>query len=101
MPDGLKTRQINALRLLLGRREFLPQDIAALDYHTLVRVPGIGGKGLNLIREWLHSYGLDLLNSPGEFRDSLQHFRQEARIQRARNLLEKHGYSILPPTERR
>ena len=55
MPEGLTTRQINALRLLLEKREFTTQDVAALDYHQLARMPGIGGKSLNLISEWLNS----------------------------------------------
>lgn len=97
MAEGLKTRQINALRLLLERRDFTPEDVAALDYHLLARMPGVGGKSLNIIREWLNSHGLDLLNSPGEYARTLRFCRQEARIERARFLLEKHGYSVLPP----
>lgn len=100
MIEGLKTRQINALRLLLERRDFTPEDVAGLDYHLLVRMPGVGGKSLNIIREWLNSHGLDLLNSPDEYQRSLRYCRQEARIARARSFLEKHGYSVIPPSSR-
>ncbi|MBS1209407.1 MAG: hypothetical protein H6R19_1805 [Proteobacteria bacterium] len=94
MQEGLNTRQINALRLLLERREFTPEDVAALDYHLLARMPGIGGKSLNIIREWLASKGMDLLNSPEDYSKSLRSCRLEARLERARKLLEKHGYDV-------
>lgn len=97
MPEGLTTRQINALRLLLEKREFTTQDVAALDYHQLARMPGIGGKSLNLIREWLNSKGLDLLNSPNDYSKSLKFCRLEARLSRAQALLEKHGYAVSSP----
>ena len=97
MPAGLKTRQVNALRMLLERREFTAEEVAMLDYHLLARMPGIGGKSLDIIREWLNAQGLDLMNSPADYSRSLRFCRLEARLIRAQRLLEKHGYGISPP----
>lgn len=97
MLEGLKTRQVNALRMLLERRDFTAEDVAALDYHLLARMPGVGGKSLDIIREWLAAQGLDLLNSPANYSTSLRFCRLEARLIRARKLLEKNGYSVTPP----
>lgn len=99
MPAGLKTRQVNALRMLLERREFTAEEVAMLDYHLLARMPGIGGKSLDIIREWLSAQGLDLMNSPAEYSNSLRFCRLEARLSRAQRLLEKHGYGISPPKQ--
>ena len=93
--EGLKTRQVNALRMLLERREFTAEDVAALDYYLLARMPGIGGKSLDAIREWLTSQGLDLLNSPSDYANSLRFCRLEARLLRARSLLEKMVIELL------
>jgi len=93
----LNTRQTNALRALLERKDFSAEDVAALDYHVLARMPGIGGKSLSIIREWLASNGLDLLNSPDDYSKSLRFCRLEARLERARKLLEKYGYDVVPP----
>lgn len=100
MPEGLRTRQVNALRMLLERREFTAEEVSALDYQLLARMPGIGGKSLDIIRDWLMSQGLDFLNSPAEYSRDLRFSRLEARLKRARSLLEKHGYSITPPIRR-
>jgi len=98
MPEGsLNTRQINALRILLERREFTPEEVASLDYHVLARMPGIGGKSLNIIRGWLAAHGLDLLNSPTNYSRSLKYCRLEVRLVRAQALLEKHGYRVVSP----
>ncbi|MDO6385423.1 hypothetical protein [Uliginosibacterium sp. 31-12] len=95
MPEGvLNTRQINALRALLERRDFTPEDVALLDYHTLSRMPGIGGKSLNIIRGWLAANGLDLANSPDDYRSSLRFCRLQERLVKARRLLEKNGYEV-------
>lgn len=100
MPAGLKTRQVNALRMLLERRDFTAEEVAALDYHLLARMPGVGGKSLDIIREWLTAQGLDLLNSPADYSRSLRFCRLEARLMRARNLLEKNGFRVSPPERR-
>ena len=97
MPEGLKTRQVDALRMLLERRDFTAEDVAALDYHLLARMPGVGGKSLDIIRGWLAAQGLDLLNSPADYSRSLRFCRLEARLVRARKLLERNGYSVTPP----
>lgn len=95
MPDEvLSTRQINALRALLDRRDFTPEEVAMLDYYVLARMPGIGGKSLSIIRGWLATRGLDLHNSPDDYRSSLRFCRLQERILKARKFLEKNGYAV-------
>lgn len=97
MPEGvLNTRQSNALRALLERHDFTPEEVAMLDYHTLSRMPGIGGKSLNIIRGWLAANGLDLHNSPEDYRTSLRFCRLQERLAKAKKLLEKNGYQVAP-----
>jgi predicted DNA-binding helix-hairpin-helix protein len=94
---NLTTRQINALCLLLERKDFSPEDVARLDYHTLMKTPGIGGKSVYIIRAWLTEYGLDLHNSPAEFAQSLRQLRLRVRLERAEQLLRKYGYAVQAP----
>lgn len=95
----LTTRQINALRLLLERKEFSVADVAQLDYYTLIKTPGIGGKSIHIIREWLAGFGQDLYNCPAHYSQTLGQQRLQARLERAEKLLRKHGYDVYPPCE--
>lgn len=99
MEVKLTTRQINALRLLLERKEFSVEDVAQLDYYTLVKTPGIGGKSVHIIREWLAGFGLDLFNCPATYSQTLRQQRLRTRLERAEKLLRKYGYDVFPPSE--
>jgi len=99
MEVKLTTRQVNALRLLLERKEFSVEDVAQLDYYTLVKTPGIGGKSVHIIREWLSGFGLDLYNCPANYAQTLRQQRLRIRLERAEQLLRKYGYNVQAPTE--
>lgn len=97
MPSSeLGTLQRNALSQLFGRRDFSPEDVAKLDYTRVERLPKIGRKGLEAIRAWLHTQGLDLTNPPGNG-DTLANRRLRQRIATATRLLQRHGYRVTPP----
>ena len=96
MPDPLPTRQLNVLRILLEKSELTPEDVAHLNYRRLLKSPGIGNKGIEIIRRWLAQYQLDLHGQPVD-----DHHRHAAlsnkRVQQAIRLLEKHGFAVSRP----
>lgn len=88
----LPTRQRNALRLLLDKRIFTPEEIAALDYHVVERAPRIGKNGLAVISSWLNSYGHELDSPPVATRSRKEQCQNK--IERAINYLRWHGYEV-------
>ena len=88
----LPTRQRNTLRLLLDKRIFTPEEIAALDYHVVERAPRIGKNGLAVIRSWLNSYGHELDSPPVATRSRKEQCQNK--IERAINYLRWHGYEV-------
>ncbi len=89
----LPTRQRNALRLLLNKPSFSPQEIAALDVRIIERAPGIGRKSLDLINAWLKSHGYALSGVPRATLGNRQILRQR-KLQQAIELLRGSGYEI-------
>jgi hypothetical protein len=104
----LPTFQRNVLRKYFRRANFSAEDVAEIDYQRLVRFPGVGAKGIQNIRTWLHTFALDLSNAPAPGDDSTRHERdpqgKAQRIERAIALLRKQGFVVRPsrsPTESR
>jgi hypothetical protein len=104
----LPTFQRNVLRKYFRRANFSAEDVAEIDYQRLVRFPGVGAKGIQNIRAWLHTFALDLKNVPAPGDESARHERdphgKEQRIERAIALLRKQGFVVRPsrsPTESR
>lgn len=93
MPDKLPTRQRNALRILLEKSDFTPEDVAGLSYRRLLKSPGIGRKGMALIRDWLAESLLDLADLPAE-RQPAKNQAESKRLQNAIHILESHGYEV-------
>lgn len=96
MPENLPTRQRNALRILLEKNEFSPEDVANLSYRRLLKSPGIGHKGMVVIRSWLAEHQLDLADLPGERADARKYVASK-RLRQAIHILESHGYEVRPP----
>ncbi|MBS1154573.1 MAG: hypothetical protein H6R07_497 [Proteobacteria bacterium] len=93
MPDTLPTRQRNALRILLEKSNFTPEDVAGLSYRRLLKSPGIGRKGMTIIRAWLAESFLDLADLPAERQTTKNHVESK-RLQNAIHILESHGYEV-------
>lgn len=92
----LPTRQRNALRLLLEKPSFSPQEIAALDRRVIERAPGIGRKSIELIDTWLKSHGYALQGTSNPVAGRRQE-RKRRKLQQAIDLLRVHGYEIRRP----
>ena len=94
-PGGiaLPTRPRNALRLLLNKSSFSPQEIAALDVRTLERAPGIGRKSVDLINAWLKSHGFQLSGPPRSSFSNRQ-IQKQRKLQQAIDLLRGNGYEV-------
>ena len=93
LPPALPTRQNNALRLLLNKREITPADVANLDHQDILRAPGIGPKSIGIIERWLRGHGLVLPKAP----ERTQHPRpclRQRRLERAIDLLRDSGYEV-------
>lgn len=89
----LPTMQCNALRIILGKREFEPQEVAQLDYQLLVRSPRIGRKGIVYIRDWLLQFGYDIANYPPP-RPNPSRLRQEKQVSKAVGVLRRNGFVV-------
>ena len=94
MPERLPTRQLNALRLLLDKHDFSADEVATLDYVKLVRAPGIGHKGIEIIHVWLTAHGRDLLNWPEHNELSAREQQATRKVEQAIDLLTRHGYAV-------
>jgi hypothetical protein len=94
----LGTRELNALRVALDKRHVSVEDVAALDYGRLMRMPGLGRKSLANIRAWLAEQGRCLCNDRLEGAPQERDAHEDERgIQRAISYLHGHGYTVLPP----
>jgi hypothetical protein len=89
----LPTLQQNILRKHFNRAEVSPGDVAALDYHKLMSIQGMGQKGMENIRLWLRSHGLDVQNPPSDDGTTRPQMRR-GRIARAIALLRSKGFRI-------
>lgn len=85
--------QCNALRIILGKRDFEPAEVARLDYRLLVRSPRIGQKGIHYIRNWLQRFGLEIANYPPPSAQRVSH-RQEQQVIKAVNVLRRNGFEV-------
>jgi hypothetical protein len=96
----LPTFQRNVLRKYFRRANFTAADVAEIDYQRLVRFPGVGAKGMQNIRSWLHNFGLELRNVPLPVADGFRKDSDAAgktqRIERAIALLRKQGFVVRP-----
>lgn len=93
MHEMLPTRQLNALRVLLEKSDLTPEEISHLSYRRLLKSPGIGRKGVEIIRAWLAQYHLNLAELPvtdGDVNAGLL----PKRVQQAIQLLEKYGFAV-------
>ncbi|MGC3965401.1 MAG: hypothetical protein QM803_19345 [Rhodocyclaceae bacterium] len=97
MAQSLPTRELNALRGLFDKVQFSADEVLALDYRVIRRLPGVGPKGIENIRLWLEAQGLFPENWP-RLGSGAHRSRHHLRIQAAIRLLEDHGYEIVPPT---
>ena len=92
--SSLPRLQRNALSRHFARADFTPEEVAAVGRRRLLKIDGIGAKGLSVIETWLREHGLDL---PGEAGASAVHGRSMAsRLARAARLLRAHGYQVEP-----
>jgi hypothetical protein len=97
--SALPTFQRNVLRKYFRRANFTAADVAEIDYQRLVRFPGIGAKGIQNIRSWLHGFGLELKNVPplvAGGADERATSAKTQRIERAIALLRKQGFVVRP-----
>ena len=91
--ENLPTRQKNALRLLLAKPRISPEEVAALDYRILERAPGIGKKGMDIIRAWLNSYGHDVSGIP-LVTVSQRDVQRTKKVAQAIDYLRGYGYEV-------
>ncbi|MFA9439235.1 hypothetical protein ACDA63_06305 [Uliginosibacterium sp. sgz301328] len=99
MAQSLPTRELNALRGLFDKVQFSADEVVALDYRVIRRLPGVGPKGIENIRHWLEAQGLYPENWPHNG-SAAHRSRHHSRIEAAIRLLEDHGYEVVPPAPR-
>lgn len=92
-PSPLPTMQSNALRIILGKRDFNAEEVSRLDYDLLVRSPRIGRKGIVLIRDWLRQFGYDIANYPAP-RPDTGHLRKQKQVAKAVSVLRRNGFDV-------
>ncbi|WP_047391716.1 hypothetical protein [Chitinibacter sp. ZOR0017] len=90
----LTRRQVNALLSFTQQDVLLPHQIAKLSYRKLLAVPGLGDKGIALVRAWLQRHQLPVNHIPLE-KPRLR--RVSRQLDQAYRLLHEHGYQILGP----
>ncbi len=88
-PERLPSLQRNALCKFFERPDFTPADVVALGHGRLLKINGIGPKGIQVIVLWLRHHGLCL-----DVADGARAMRQVQRVERAIRLLERHGYEV-------
>jgi hypothetical protein len=91
----LPTLQRNALRKLLNRPEFTPEEVFELGYRRIQRAEGIGEKGLQCVLSWLKAHDLEL-QPPAPPPDLSLKLPAEVKrnINGAVRLLRTHGYRV-------
>jgi hypothetical protein len=97
MAYSLPTRERNALRGLFDKPEFSVDEVLAVDYRVIRRLPGVGPKGIEHIRQWIESHGRRPVHWP---QNKTAHGLPAATLQRlesAARLLRRHGYEVIPP----
>jgi len=92
----LPTRQKNALRLLLDKPNFTPEEVAAIDYRALERAPGVGKNSIAIISAWLQSQGYEVKGVPVAPVNRREVQRQR-KLERAIDYLQWHGYEVHGP----
>ncbi len=92
--SGLPTPQRNALCRHFERADFTPEEVAAVGRRRLLKIDGIGEKGLCAIEAWLARYGLNFM-AEAHGNAALGH-ALESRLERAVRLLRAHGYRVEP-----
>ena len=91
---GLPTPQRNALSRHFERADFTPEEVAAVGRRRLLKIDGIGEKGLCAIEAWLARYGQSFM---AEAHGTAPLGRaMESRLERAARLLRAHGYRVEP-----
>lgn len=94
----LNRRELNALRRLLNRAEFGPQDVARIGAAHLELTPGLGEKGLAHVLAWLEAEGYCLRPSlAANGRESGRQERLKRRLAQAQDLLEEWGWQVKQP----
>jgi hypothetical protein len=94
----LNRRELNALRRLLNKAEFGPQDVARIGVAHLESAPGLGEKGLAHVLAWLEAEGYCLQSSSfGNSRDTGRQDRINRRLEQAQHLLEQWGWQVKRP----
>lgn len=96
--SDLPTRQANALRHLLEKREILPEEVAALDYQQIVKAEGVGVKSLGIIRSWLNQHGVDFKSLPPATLGR-RRCRSVKKIEQSIDYLRAHGFVVMQISE--
>ena len=91
----LPTRQKNALRLLLDKPCFTPEEVAAINYRVLERAPGIGKNSLAIISAWLKGHGYEFKGLPPAVVNPREAQRLR-KLERAIDSLHGNGYHVHP-----
>jgi hypothetical protein len=98
----LNRRELNVLRRLLNRAEFMPQDVARLGLPRLESAQGLGEKGLAHVLAWLEAEGHPL--HPPDLSHGSAAGRKDRinrRLAQAQHLLEEWGWQVhRPETEK-
>lgn len=97
---ALPTLPRNALRKILERSTFTPEDVAELGYRRLEKADGIGHKSLDIILAWLREYGYELQPPPAPpFFAMTQRAqkRMKKNIDFALRILRANGYIVCRP----
>ena len=89
----LPTRQKNALRLLLDKPSFTPDEVAAIDYRVLERAPDVGKNSIAIIRAWLEGHGYQIKGLPAD-PVSPRQLQRKRKLERAIDYLRWHGYDV-------
>lgn len=100
---ALPTLPRNALRKILERPSFTPEEVAKLGYQRLEQAEGIGQKSLDIILAWLRKYGYELQPPPAPpiFSGSLRaQKRMKKNIDFALRILRANGYTVCLPDAR-
>lgn len=90
---ALPTLQRNAMRKLLQRPAFTPEDVARVGHQRLRQAEGVGQKGLGIILAWLREHGCEP-HAPGNegIHDARKAARERSRLEAALRIVRTHGY---------
>lgn len=85
------------LRVLLSKHDFKPEEVAQIDVRILMRAPGIGRKGFDIIKLWLHEHGRDLHLIDHITTGVVRQEKANRKLEQAISLLKRHGYRVYRP----